>query len=75
MFVSIKEIIIDKVFNFIFWPKSKEKIPKTILNLIQQREKARKDNDFKKADELRKKIKKLGYWVEDTKEGPKIKKI
>jgi len=69
----LKEI--DKVFNFIFWPKQKEKIPKTILSLIQQREKARKDNDFKKADELRKKIKKLGYWVEDTKEGPKIKKI
>ena len=39
-----------------------------------EREKARKDKDFEKADNLRKEIEKAGYSLEDTKEGPIIKK-
>ena len=35
----------DKIFNFIFWKRPKEKIPKEILNLVKQREKYRKDYD------------------------------
>lgn len=70
----LKEI--DQVFNFIFWKKpKKEKLPKNILELVEIREKYRKKRDWKSADEIRKKIKELGYWVEDTSEGPKIKKI
>jgi cysteinyl-tRNA synthetase len=66
---------IDKVFNFIFWKKLKEKIPEEILKLVKEREKYRKDGLWQKADELRKRVKEFGYWIEDTKEGPKIKKI
>jgi cysteinyl-tRNA synthetase len=33
-----------------------------------------KKREWKKADEIRMKIKEMGYWIEDTKEGPKIKK-
>jgi len=66
---------VDKVFNFIFWQKPKEKIPGEILKLVKERESYRKSGQWQKADELRKKIKELGYWVEDTKEGPKIKKV
>ena len=33
------------------------------------------EKKWQKADEIRKKIKDLGYWVEDTPEGPKIKKL
>jgi cysteinyl-tRNA synthetase len=66
---------IDKVFNFIFWKKPKEKIPENILKLVKEREKARKNKDWQLADEIRKKVKKLGYWIEDTKEGPKIKRL
>ena len=65
----------DKIFSFIFWGKSKEEIPSSVMNFVRLREKSRKEGDWQKADDLRKKIKELGYWVEDTKEGSKIKKI
>ncbi|MDP2864283.1 MAG: cysteine--tRNA ligase, partial [bacterium] len=66
---------IDEVFNFIFWKRLKEKIPKEILKLVKEREGFRKTGQWQKADEIRKKIKQMGYWVEDTKKGPKIKKL
>jgi len=69
----LKEI--DKVFNFIFWKMPKEKIPQALLNLVKQREECRKKELWQKADELRKKIKELGYRVEDTKVGAKLKRI
>jgi len=66
---------VDKVFNFIFWEKSKEKIPKEVLKLVRERESYRKSGQWGKADKIRKKIKELGYWIKDTKDGPKIKKV
>ena len=66
---------IDRIFNFILWKKPKEKIPEELLSLAKQRQKYREQGLWQRADEIRGKIKKLGYWVEDTKEGPKIKKI
>ena len=67
---------IDKVFNFIFWGKRVAiKIPSFIKKMVREREKARKSGDWKLADEIRKKIKKIGYWVEDTKKGPEMKKL
>ena len=38
-----------------------------IQKLIDQREEARKSKDWKKADELRDKLKDLGYEVQDKK--------
>ena len=66
---------IDEVFNFIFWKKPKEKISKEILKLIKERERFRKTGQWQRADQIRKKIKEMGYWLEDTEKGPKIKKI
>jgi len=66
---------VDQIFDFIFLKEPKEKIPKEILTLVKEREKLRKQGDFKKADEIRAKIKEMGYWIEDTKEGPRIKKL
>jgi cysteinyl-tRNA synthetase len=66
---------IDRIFNFIFRPKSKDKIPGELLGLAKQRQEYREQGLWQKADELREKIKKLGYWVEDTEKGPQIKKI
>jgi len=68
----LKEI--DKILNFIFWKKQKEEIPVRVLNLVKERERYRKIGNFKKADEIRKELKEKGYWIEDTKDGPKIKK-
>jgi cysteinyl-tRNA synthetase len=65
----------DKVFGLNFEKLKKPKIPEKIKKLAKIREEYRKEGDFKSADEIRKKIKEMGYWVEDTKEGPKIKKL
>lgn len=64
----------DKFLNFIFWPKEKLKTPKEVLELIKQREEYRREKNWKKSDEVRNKIKELGYQIEDTNKGPKIKK-
>ena len=66
---------IDRVLGFIFWPEAKEKTPEAVLSLAQERESQRKASNWQKADELRKKITELGWQVEDTKDGPKLKKI
>lgn len=58
-----------------FIPKKKIEVPSEIMQLVEEREKARKAKDWKKADEFRKQIEKKGYSVDDTPEGPKIKKI
>ena len=62
----------DKIFGLNIEKIKKIKIPKKIKELVEQREKYRKEHYFKKADEIRKKIEGLGYRVEDTKEGPRI---
>lgn len=50
-------------------------IPPMIFNLAQEREMRRKAKDWKKADEVRKKINDAGYLVNDTPEGPQIKRL
>jgi len=65
----------DKIFGLNLAKIKKPRIPQKIKELVEIREKYRKEGNFKKADEIRKKIKDLGYWIEDTKEGPKIKKL
>ena len=50
-------------------------IPDEILVLVNERQEARKNKDFKRSDELRDKLKSLGYSVSDTAQGPKIEKI
>jgi cysteinyl-tRNA synthetase len=51
-----------------------EKVPEDVLMLIDERQKAREAKDFKLADKLRDEILMKGYVVEDTPDGPKIKK-
>ncbi len=49
-------------------------IPGEVQKLVEEREEARKNKEFQRSDELRDEIKKLGFEVEDTPEGPKVKK-
>ncbi|OGZ32802.1 MAG: cysteine--tRNA ligase [Candidatus Portnoybacteria bacterium RBG_13_40_8] len=70
---TIKEM--DRVFGLDLLKKEEIKIPKEIKKLVKERENARKNKDWKKSDELRTKIKSLGYWIEDTGKGAKVKKI
>jgi cysteinyl-tRNA synthetase len=55
--------------------KMEEKIPREVEKLIKEREEARKNKNWKLADEIRSKIKELGYVIEDTPEGMRCKKI
>ena len=50
-------------------------VPEDVMKLVHKRETSRKSGDFKQSDKLRKEIKKLGFDVEDTPSGPKIKAV
>jgi len=65
---------IDSVFGLDLLKKEKISIPSEIKKLVDEREKARANKDWKKADELRNKIKELGYQISDTENGTKITK-
>ena len=45
-----------------------------ITKLLEERELARKNKDYTKADQIRKKLEKLGFTVEDTSSGQKARK-
>lgn len=47
-------------------------VPKEVLEIYEQRKKAREEKNFKLADELREKINKMGYHVEETRKGVRI---
>ena len=55
-------------------PLEARKLDESILSLVNQREDARKNNDFTSADNLRKEIENKGYLIEDTSFGPRLKK-
>ena len=54
--------------------KTIELVPEEIKTLAEEREKARKEKNFKKSDELRKAINEKGYDIKDTDEGYEISK-
>jgi len=66
---------VDAVFDFIFWRKPKTDISQDIVKMVRKREGYRKDKNWQAADDIRKKIEEMGYLVNDTPEGSKIKKI
>ena len=65
---------IDKVFGFIF-KKEKIRIPKNVQKLVERREKLRQQKKWEEADKIRKQVEDLGYEIQDTPSGPKIRKL
>ncbi len=65
----------DKVFGLNLGKIKIGKIPAPVLKLVKEREKYRQEKNFKKADEFRKKIRKLDWLIEDTTGGPKLKHL
>ena len=53
---------------------TKDEIPQEIYDLVEKRKDARKNKDFALADTIRDEISKLGYMVEETRQGTKISK-
>ena len=50
-------------------------VPNEVMELVEQRQAARKEKNFALADELRDKIAALGYEVKETRQGTEINKI
>jgi len=69
---TIKEM--DKIFALDLLKKEKFSLPSEIKKIVQEREKARKQKNWSKADSLRQKIEEKGYKIEDTPKGPVLKK-
>jgi cysteinyl-tRNA synthetase len=55
--------------------REEEIIPEEVTLLVKEREHYRKNRQFSMADNVRAKIKRLGYQVEDSKKGPKVQRI
>jgi cysteinyl-tRNA synthetase len=47
-------------------------IPEEIINKFEERNKAKKDNNFELSDSIRDELLKLGYKIVDDKEGSRI---
>ncbi len=65
----------DGVFGVLGEDASGEAAPEEVTRLVAEREDARKRKDFAAADALRGKIKELGWAVEDSKDGAKLRRL
>lgn len=56
-------------------PLKKYKLPQEVQQLIDKRQKAKNKKSFQEADDIRDKIRSLGYQIDDTQHGPLVKKL
>ncbi|TFG63994.1 MAG: cysteine--tRNA ligase [Spirochaetales bacterium] len=56
-------------------PVEEPELPPELKQLLADREKARKEKNYEKADEIRKQLAEKGFSLEDTSGGPKIRRI
>lgn len=59
----------------LFGAAQDETAPKEVKELVAERQKARREKDFARADALRDRLQELGWVVEDTPDGPIVKPI
>ncbi len=71
--LTIKKM--NDVFGLDLLKKEKIEIPEKIKKLVEERERMRREKNWRKADEIREKIKALGYVLEDSEKGFVIKKV
>ncbi|MBR0206230.1 MAG: cysteine--tRNA ligase [Clostridia bacterium] len=55
--------------------KTGEEFPAEVLSLLDERQAARKAKNYARADEIREQLKALGYAIEDSRQGAKLKKL
>ncbi len=65
----------DRIFGLKLGEEEKIEITSEVRKLLGEREEARREKDFRRADEIRNRIKKLGYILEDTESGARVRKI
>jgi cysteinyl-tRNA synthetase len=56
------------------FPRGVEAVPAEILSLLEERQNARKNKEFQRADQLRNAIIDAGYLIEDTPQGARVRK-
>lgn len=64
---------VDEVFG-LGGPRQDE-VPVEVLGLVEERQAARRAKDFKRSDTVREQLKTLGWAVEDTPKGPRVRRI
>ena len=65
----------DRIFGLNLGVEKEIEVSKEVRKLMKEREEMRKKKNWQEADNLRNRVKKLGYQVDDTEEGTKIRKI
>ncbi|HWQ97024.1 MAG TPA: cysteine--tRNA ligase [Clostridia bacterium] len=65
---------LTRVLGLLTQEKSEE-FPAEALALLEERQAVRKAKNFARADEIRDALKNMGFTVEDTANGPKLKKL
>ncbi len=53
----------------------KSEVPADVQVLVEERQTARRAKDFKRSDEIRDQLTKLGWVIEDTAQGPRAKRV
>jgi len=64
---------LDEVVG-LFGPAGEEAVPESVLARIEERQRARRDKDFDRADALRDELAAEGWIIEDTPTGPRAKR-
>lgn len=75
-FVALAEDLLKELTGVLnIAVKEESGVDSKIQELVDLRQQARKEKNWKQADEVRDQLKELGYVVEDTPQGPKVKRI
>jgi cysteinyl-tRNA synthetase len=56
------------------WQPTEDTVPEAIIALVQQRQQARQEKRWKDADALREQVTEAGFEIEDTPQGPRIRR-
>ena len=58
----------------VFAPPTEPEVPQEVIDLVKERQQARRDKDFARADVIRGELTRKGWVVEDTPDGPRVKR-
>ncbi len=70
------EALLDRMdaVTGLFGAPKEEGTPQEVLDLVQERQQARRAKDFARADAIRKQLDEQGWVIEDTPDGPRVKR-
>jgi len=66
---------VNDIFGIVDFKRVNRTIPTEIKQLVKERETARKNQEWQKSDEIRQRIERKGFVVQDSKDGPVVKNI